>query len=309
VLDLFHVRVVDILGQIFAGGHNWVSNIALAKTLVSLRGGPAAIVKASHEMLSTMDDGSASFEGPMHFVEGSGSSPLFGMDSLDGEGENAEKKKGNHISSGRLLLEILATYEVFGEFASRLLAVSIDTSIGTLTSGEEPLLLKPGDTAWWFEKDGSNYHLFSVEKCFGMSRGIIELFARVSAFLNRHGSLSPSHSVVHGHPTPVSTRSTTPSISLSLLGEKPPSPDSPLAPIHAEATSLFHEVENWRDTRAPILHARIEHGSEAHRCALLVLMMREAFNIPAWDPRVQQCAEMTLAACYRASANFTMSVE
>ena len=178
-----------------------------------------------------------------------------------------------------------------------------------MTSGEEPTLLKPGDTAWWFEEDGSNYHLFSVEKVFGMSRSIVELFARVSAFLNRYRRRSPSLSVIHGHPTPSNTRSTSPDISLALIREDPPPPTSPLAPLHAEASALFGEIENWRDYRTPAIHPRVEHGSEAHRCALLVLMMREAFNLPAHDRRVQQCAELTMNACYMASANFSMSVE
>ena len=88
--------------------------MALAKTLVSLRGGPAAIVRASHDTLNG-DTGSASFEGPLHFVEGSGLSPKQREDSPARDVQYASRKKGNLISSGRLLLEILATYEVFSK--------------------------------------------------------------------------------------------------------------------------------------------------------------------------------------------------
>jgi hypothetical protein len=63
--------------QIFSGGHQWTRNINLAKTLIALRGGPAAI-------LNTSVPKQARFGG------------------------------GVTVSPSRFWLEMLAVYETFG---------------------------------------------------------------------------------------------------------------------------------------------------------------------------------------------------
>ncbi|KAG8912559.1 hypothetical protein FRC00_004257, partial [Tulasnella sp. 408] len=277
--------------DIFAGGYNYTLNMTLGKTLVSLRGGPAAMVRYS--VASVQDGGSSpTFEGPNYFVNsGSGSPP---------KAPNARKtlEKGALISTGRLLLEILTVYDTFS----------------TLTSGEQPGLLRPGETKWWFEGDQNNYHLYSVENKFGMSRSIVELFARVSSFLNRHRH-SPEKSsgieTVEGNSTPDLRRPGTPTPSLSSLRESPPPPGSPLCSLHAEGCSLLREVEAWNDGHIPVnqMHPRVKFGNYALKSALLILLLREAFNLGPNDPRVQKCVEMTLLAALKASADFTMSVD
>ncbi|KAG8928475.1 hypothetical protein FRC02_006871 [Tulasnella sp. 418] len=276
--------------DIFAGGHKYQSNLALAKTLVTVRGGPAAIVNSSSASVEGSPDMESmaslppAFEGPFHFVEGSSA-------------ETQDTKKGLLISTGRLLLEILAVYELFS----------------TLTSGEEPTLLHPSNSLWWFEGDKSNYHLFSVEKVFGMSRSIVEVFSRVLTFLNRnryrptraYGTLQSQ-----GNPTPVSSRPSTPSLSLSALTVLPPPPESPLAPLHQEASSLLLELESGNGIAIPTaIHPRVEYGNEAHRHAMIILLLREAFNIPASDPRVQKSAEQILRVCGAAVDRFGMGVD
>lgn len=186
--------------------------------------------------------------------------------------------------------------------------------IGTLTSGKQPALLRPGETAWWFEGDQNNYHLYSVENKFGMSRSIVELFARVSSFLNRHRHPPEKSSnivTVEGNPTPNPSRPGTPTPSLSSLRESPPPPGSPLSSLHAEACSLLREVEAWNDGPIPVdqMHPRVKFGNYALKSALLILLLREAFNLGPNDPRVQKCAEMTLLAALKASADFAMSVD
>ncbi|KAG8988346.1 hypothetical protein FRB90_002814 [Tulasnella sp. 427] len=276
--------------DIFAGGYNYASNLDLGKTLITLRGGPAAIVRYSIASVQGEGD-SPTFKGPNHFVDsGSGSPPK----------DNAPKAlvKGALISTGRLLLEILTVYDTFS----------------TLTSGQQPALLRPGETAWWFEGDQNNYHLYSVENKFGMSRSIVELFARVSSFLNRHRHPPERPSVIvtaEGNPTPNSSRPSTPTPSLSSLTESPPPPGSPLSTLHAEACALLREVEAWNDGPTPVdqMHPRVKFGNYALKSALLILMLREAFNLSPNDPRVQKCAEMTLLAALKASADFAMSVD
>lgn len=192
-----------------------------------------------------------------------------------------------------------------------------------MTSDQETTLLRPGDSAWWFEGDKANYHLLSVEKVFGMSRSIVELFARTSNFLNRHRTRQAQRDgaavignidVVQGHPTPRPSRASTPVPALTGLRETPPPPTSPLAPLHAEAYALLRDVEMWQsgdsDPASEILrHPRVEYGNYAHQSAMIILLLREAFNIPPHDVRVQNCVSMTLSAAVKASANFAMSVD
>lgn len=147
-----------------------------------------------------------------------------------------------------------------------------------------------------------------------MSRSIVELFARVSAFLNRHRHPPESRkffSTIEGHITPNNSRPSTPTPSLSSLTEAPPPPGSPLAGLHAEACGLLREVESWQDPMMPLasMHPRVKYGNYAHKSALLILLLREAFNLPASDSRVQKCVELTLLAAVKASADFVMSVD
>jgi len=80
--------------DIFFGGEGWTDNFNLAKEMVAYRGGPAAMLKAST---------------PKQLAE------------------------GVTISPARLMLEILAIYDVFG----------------CLTTGEEPALLSEKYENWW----------------------------------------------------------------------------------------------------------------------------------------------------------------
>lgn len=300
--------------QIFAGGHNYKGNLEIGKRIVALRGGPSAMVRFSKPDKYRDDPDSPSLEGPAHFVEtGPGSPKKTGTTS----------KRGVWISSARLLLEILTVYETFSESTAPLVAGRLCLPLrvtGSLTSGEPTTLLTPGDSAWWFEGDRMNYHLLSIEKVFGMSRSIVELFARVSNFLNRHlprrerGYSRGNVEVVQGHLTPRASRASTPVPSLSSLRESPPPANSPLAPLHAEACALLREVGSWQgsanDPSSLLLtHPRVQYGNKAHKCALIILLLREAFNIPPNDGRVQRCVSMALSAAVAASGDFVMSVD
>lgn len=49
----------------------------------------------------------------------------------------------------------------------------------SFTSGEPPSLLGRGKSEWWFEGDTHSYHRYSIEQLYGMSRGMIDMIARV----------------------------------------------------------------------------------------------------------------------------------
>ena len=68
------------LAQIFAGGHNWTKNFALAKTLVKVRGGPENLLSRN------------AADGPS-------------LGTSDG------------VFRAKLMLEILAVYNIFGVYA------------------------------------------------------------------------------------------------------------------------------------------------------------------------------------------------
>lgn len=66
------------------------------------------------------------------------------------------------MSPARLLLEILAVYDVFG----------------SLTTGQEPTYLGNDNSDWWLDGDDWSYHKYSVEKVFAMSRTCLNLVGK-----------------------------------------------------------------------------------------------------------------------------------
>ncbi|KAH7888543.1 fungal-specific transcription factor domain-containing protein [Phlebopus sp. FC_14] len=120
------------LMDIFSGGRNWAKNMDLAKTLVNIRGGPSALLSRGSHLQSVSAD------------------------------QNART---------RLLLEILAVYDI----------------AGCISSGKEPTLLTPSSD-WW--SDDSEVSISYVEQVFGISRMFVPILARVITFVSRalHGA-------------------------------------------------------------------------------------------------------------------------
>ncbi|QRW25055.1 Fungal specific transcription factor domain [Rhizoctonia solani] len=208
--------VTIALIDIFAGGHSWQSNMNLAKTLVSLRGGPGAIV--AHNQPSRKSN-----------------------------------RSGVTVSPARLLLEILTVRSSF-------------------TSNEPPQLLGPGNSDWWLshEADIDNYHSYSVENVFGMSRRIVELMARVSTLVIRHNHVA--------------------------VGE--------------EAQRLYQEVENWTEPPLPdLLKRRVENGNTAHKLAMQIMLLRDVFRVPRDDYRVQKASSAIIERCFESTKHMGMAVD
>ena len=297
------MKAYSFCEQIFAGGHNFQGNMGVGRELIAARGGPAAMVQGS--TVSMQETISPTLEGPVHFIE------AIAHSSPDPNTGVYTPRRGVLISSARLLLEQLTVYDTFSERPSVDCTSLSDLNFaGTLTSGEQPALIRPNDWHWWHEGDNSNYHAFSVENMFGMSRSIVSLFSRVSAFLNRHSGRSWNGTLhtVDGHPTPDPTRSPTPTPSLADISPNAPHPSSPHSALYLEARSLLREVETWTDPPSSP-HPRIKWGNGAHQWAMMILLLREAFNLRHDDPRVQQCAKLTLWATVKASDHFKMSVD
>ncbi|KZT52098.1 hypothetical protein CALCODRAFT_502684 [Calocera cornea HHB12733] len=226
--------------DIFTGGQNWTANLALAKTLIDLRGGPRTIIATNKP----------------HLIDG-----------------------GAKVSPARLLLEILAVYDTFG----------------SLTTGEPPTILAPGSEDWWFDGDKSSYHLFSVEKVFGMSRAMIELVARVSclaARANKH-----RRKIVE--------------LEEAEDGRSPQEQEEyERQAIESEAMALYEEAKTW--TNAALkhrLHPRVEYGNTAHRQAMQVILLRDVLRVDRKDPRVQEAVQSILKICTDSAKRLGMGVD
>ncbi|OCH95164.1 hypothetical protein OBBRIDRAFT_810069 [Obba rivulosa] len=116
--------------DIFSGGYNWAKAIDTAKNLINARGGPAVLLARS-----------------------------------------GEPKPGTvtGVWRARLILEIVAVYEIFGCLASR----------------QEPTLLSSVTSSWWSDRANSVDSQSYVEKVFGVSRALVPVLARVTALLAR----------------------------------------------------------------------------------------------------------------------------
>ncbi|TIB82299.1 hypothetical protein E3Q06_00326 [Wallemia mellicola] len=89
--------------------------------------------------------------------------------------ETGKPSKKKEVSVPRFLLEQLATRDVFG----------------SLTTGEEPAIIK-GWSPWFLElgETGScDWEWESVERMFGLSRGMVDLIARISSLVARKRKL------------------------------------------------------------------------------------------------------------------------
>ena len=146
--------------QIFSGGRNWAKSLDFAKNLVKSRGGPGLLLARS-------------------------------------KGHKANAVAG--VSRARLLLEIIAVYELFGNlFPPRVptciishMAVPV---LGCLARGRAPALLNID--CWWYvhqilmcsmfhrrprlTKTNAHDNVSYIDKVFGMSREFILILAQVS---------------------------------------------------------------------------------------------------------------------------------
>jgi len=206
---------------------------------VDLRGGPAALIAENQPSRFTGSGGSVS------------------------------------VSAARLMLEILAVYDVFG----------------SLTSGEPPYLLGPGNTKWWFSGNEISYHTLSIENVFGMSRSMIELIARVSAFV---------------------TRSTKSLAQIQIAEDESNNPDDETTTLdlQKEAEALYAEIEGWTDAEVPQdLQRRVANGNSAHQNAMKIVMLRDVFDVPRQDERVQTASDAIIARCFESTKGMGMAVD
>ncbi|KAH9949554.1 fungal-specific transcription factor domain-containing protein, partial [Amylocystis lapponica] len=219
--------VAIALIDIFSGGRGWFKTLHLAKVLVNMRGGPAVLLARS-----------------------------------------AHPKTGSvtGVSRARLLLEILAVYEIFGCFACR----------------EEPTLLSPNTSSWWLDKTNSNDSQSFVEKVFGMSRELILVLARVTCLVAR---APQNQSGIQEIPDP-DTESVSSTESEDIK----------------DARVLYSELNDW-SSRSEDLPDRVRAGNCIYQNAAQIILLRDVLELPPDDTLVQQHAASVLALCLDCGEN------
>ncbi|PCH43771.1 hypothetical protein WOLCODRAFT_75103 [Wolfiporia cocos MD-104 SS10] len=210
--------VAIILIDIFSGGQNWSKPLNLAKFLINMRGGPAVLLARS-------------------------ASPRPG--TVTG------------VSRARLLLEIVAVYELFG----------------CLASAQEPTLLSPQANTWWLDMANDQDCHSYVEKVFGTSRDFIPLFARVVTFV--------AHAL--GNRSNIKE--------LPVDGESVPDSNN-----IREARNLYTVIKNW-SRRSKEEPDRVKAGNRIYQNVAQLLLLLDVLELSPDDPLVQQHADAALTLC------------
>ncbi|KAL1407159.1 hypothetical protein Q8F55_006573 [Vanrija albida] len=171
----------------------------------------------------------------------------------------------------RFVLEQLATHEVFSCF----------------TTGSEPTLLIP-NSAWWFDIERSSrtgWEWESVENQFGISRGMVEVVARIGALCARKNRLGPGASLDDPDLAPVATY------------------------LRTEAEAIISELDLFGVAlRSLPFHQRVQLGDHIYRMAMSLHLMTEVLGLPAEHPRVRALVPAALELCSEISMQPVMLV-
>ncbi|RDX55109.1 hypothetical protein OH76DRAFT_1339762 [Lentinus brumalis] len=214
--------VAIALIDIFSGGRNWANSLDFAKNLVRSRGGPGLLLARSKGVKPNAVTG---------------------------------------VSRTRLLLEIVAVYELFG----------------CIARGTAPTLLNID--CWWLTKTNPQDNVSYIDKVFGMSREFILALAQVVTLVSR---------VLHP-PTSKVTE-----ITQELEGD----PRSENVAQAREAEILYQTLENWPNTNAAgNLHERVRAGNCIYQHTAQIILLRDVLKAHPSDALVQEHASTVLALC------------
>ncbi|EIW63305.1 uncharacterized protein TRAVEDRAFT_161504 [Trametes versicolor FP-101664 SS1] len=211
--------VTIALIDIFTCGRRWSKSLGFAKNLVRTRGGPGLLLARS-------------------------------------KGHRPNTVTG--VCRARLLLEIVAVYELFG----------------CLARGQAPSLLNID--CWWMTKTNAEDNVSYSDKVFGMSREFLLLLAQVATLVAQ--VLNP------------------PTASVAEVSEDgkvaAAAPDAQAR----EARELYRALEGWRSA-AGLLHQRVQIGNCVYQHAAQIILLRDVLNVPPADALVQDHAAAILALC------------
>ncbi|KAI0775723.1 fungal-specific transcription factor domain-containing protein [Trametes elegans] len=212
--------VTIALIDIFSCGRRWSKSLGFAKKLVRSRGGPGLLLARS-------------------------------------KGYRTNTVTG--VCRARLLLEIVAVYELFG----------------CLARGQAPSLLNID--CWWLTKTNPDDNTSYIDKVFGMSREFLLVLTQVATLVAR--VLNPSQT--------------------SAVLEELPEDGVPLRDPDAqarEARALYNTLENWQ-TAPGQSHQRVQVGNCVYQHAAQIILLRDVLKVPPDDALVQQHADSILTLC------------
>ncbi|RSH82661.1 uncharacterized protein EHS24_007655 [Apiotrichum porosum] len=189
----------------------------------------------------------------------------------------------DHLSPSRFVLEQLAVRDVFG----------------CMTTELAPSILRDAFTPWFFEAETwsrTENEWESIERMFGMSRGMVDLIARAGYLLNEHLTAAPQMaSLLLRLPARVTAR-------LPQSEEATPAPEEekPKAPVdersersqlEEQANGLLAELKVWDNAcNFTPFHPRTQYGNIAYRHATKIRLLRIVFGVSSNDPRIDSAA-------------------
>ncbi|WWC65967.1 uncharacterized protein I303_108589 [Kwoniella dejecticola CBS 10117] len=179
------------------------------------------------------------------------SSVLSLIDQLGGAQNILQDAPRDRLSPYRFFMEQLAIRDVFG----------------CMTTELAPSILKDAFTPWFFEAESwsrTDPEWESVERMFGISRGMVDMIARACYLI-------------------ASVRS----INTHLPEIASPSLDPSLVALHKASSELMSELKVWDEAEnfTP-LHPRTQYGNHSYKHAIRIRMLRKVYNIPSEDERV-----------------------
>nr|XP_019009210.1 uncharacterized protein I206_05857 [Kwoniella pini CBS 10737]OCF47991.1 hypothetical protein I206_05857 [Kwoniella pini CBS 10737] len=179
------------------------------------------------------------------------SSVLSLIDQLGGAQNILQDAPRDRLSPYRFFLEQLAIRDVFG----------------CMTTELAPSILQDAFTPWFFEAESwsrSDFEWESVERMFGISRGMVDMIARAC---NLIASIR-------------STNQHLPEIASPTLAPN-------LMRLQQASSELMSELKIWDEAEnfTP-LHPRTQYGNHSYRHAIRIRMLRKVYNIPSEDERV-----------------------
>ncbi|OCF46066.1 hypothetical protein I317_00155 [Kwoniella heveanensis CBS 569] len=162
----------------------------------------------------------------------------------------------DRLSPYRFFMEQLAIRDVFG----------------CMTTELAPSILRDAFTPWFFEAEmwsRTDLEWESVERMFGISRGMVDMIARACSLISSVRSINKS------------------------LTEAEPSPHDPvLGPLQHAAQALMAEIKVWDEAEnfTP-LHPRTQYGNHSYKHAIRIRMLRKVYNVSSDDERVVKSSQ------------------
>ncbi|WWD20181.1 hypothetical protein CI109_104657 [Kwoniella shandongensis] len=178
------------------------------------------------------------------------------IDQLGGAQHILRDAPRDKLSPCRFFMEQLAIRDVFG----------------CMTTELAPTILQDAFTPWFFESESwsrIDLEWESVERMFGISRGMVDMIARACTLIAAVRS--------RGKPLPEPSKSDDPDTSS----------DRALTTLKAAAQGLTAELQVWDEAEnfTP-LHPRTQYGNHSYRHAIKIRLLKKVYNVPSDDERV-----------------------